>query len=331
METQMTVAARRAAVYPYAPPGSSIAPRTLTQRAQIALFLRDADPDLIDTLHRKYVEGAMSDLVPRPALAFDFQGEGFTALEYKGRPVVVAQELGRLLGYSSNGSKLTKQLREWGEHVEGADMFTLEGEDLAGFKTLSPESGPSRARHIVLLTESGITLALARSGKPQGRAFRRFLVDVVLPAFRELQHPPAAAAPPAPPPLPKRPRAPRRDTRGPATRYRNPANLPQEIAPQPTHDRFAGYVYKMSDLCDLLGLDPNMKYTLGKWMKAAGIHADPRFCRLVWADVQEPGEDYITKQRRYRWSPASIYAAQIILRKRRIAHAGYTPRAMVKA
>jgi len=329
METQMTVAARGAAVYPYAPPGRSISGQ---KAAELSLFLaHKASPDLIDTLHRTYVGVPVSDLVTRPALAFDFQGEGFTALEYKGQPVVVAQELGRLLGYSSNGSKLTKQLREWGEHVEGADMFTLEGEDLAGFKALSPDSGPSRARHIVLLTESGITLALARSGKPQGRAFRRFLVDVVLPAFRELQHPTTVApAPPAPPP-PKQPRAPRRDTRGPATRYRNPANLPQEIAPHPGQPGFDGYRYRMSDLCDLLKLGQNQRGTLGKWMKAAGMHSDPRYCRMVMAEMREEGQHYPTMVRRYWWTPAALHAAKIILRKRRIPHAGYTPRAMVKA
>lgn len=273
---------------------------------------------------------AQPDLVTRDALSFDFQGQGFTAVEYKGQPAVVAQELGRLLGYARDGRVFTNKLQQWGEHIEGQDMHTISGPELAAFKGDTDSVSPFASR-AVLLTESGITLALARSAKPEGRAFRRFLVDVVLPAFREQQAaPPAPPAPPAAPPPPKRARAPRRDTRGPATRYQNPANLPQEIAPHPGQTGWDGYRYKMSDLCELLGLDQNMRSTLGKWMKAAGMHSDPRYCLLVWATVTEPGM-HPTKQRRYWWTPAALHGAKIILRKRRIAHAGYTPRAMVKA
>jgi hypothetical protein len=73
------------------------------------------------------------------------------------------------------------------EFIEGADVVTLRGERLAAFKAACKELGldlvDKRAPSLMLLTMSGVQLVLARSEKPEGKAFRRWLVTEVIPAY----------------------------------------------------------------------------------------------------------------------------------------------------
>lgn len=114
-----------------------------------------------------------------------FEGHDVTTVVYKGKPCMVAADLGLALGYGSGGRKIKDRLREWGDELEsGVDYDVLEGQDLADFKALSgvgPKSGPSRAPSLTILYESGVHLVCIKTEKPAGRAFRRWLADEVLP------------------------------------------------------------------------------------------------------------------------------------------------------
>ena len=122
-------------------------------------------------------------------------GHTLTTVHYKGQPCWIAQEIGQVLEYSKNGSRLSEQItQDWsGEAIEGVDFFKVEGEELAEIKAvleqLSPDSGDSqpgpRTRHLLLLTEQGVFLACLKTNKPAGITLRRWLASEVLPALRQ--------------------------------------------------------------------------------------------------------------------------------------------------
>lgn len=124
------------------------------------------------------------------------------------RPVFLAREVGRMLGYEKDGSNLLRQMRrEWSEEVEeGFDFVSLDGEQLAQLKDVLKKEGgyypPSfeddeekeggdhttplkGAKSVTLLTESGFNLVAILSRKPLGRSLRRWLAREVLPALRQ--------------------------------------------------------------------------------------------------------------------------------------------------
>lgn len=121
-------------------------------------------------------------------------GQELTAITYKGQPCWIAQEIGQVLEYSKNGSRLSEKITsDWSEEViEGEDYYKIEGAELANIKVmldqLPPESGGSqpglRSRHLLLLSEQGVYLACIKSNKPAGVALRRWLASEVLPALR---------------------------------------------------------------------------------------------------------------------------------------------------
>lgn len=128
--------------------------------------------------------------------------ESVTLIEYDGRPVVVAREFGELLGYADGGDGLVDLVSgRWSdEFIPDVDVILLKNGRLAAFKRLCAELGldrlvDKRAPALLLLTESGIQLVLAKTEKPEGKVFRRWLVSEVLPAFH--QAPAIAASTPA--------------------------------------------------------------------------------------------------------------------------------------
>jgi prophage antirepressor-like protein len=166
-------------------------------------------------------------------VAHRFNDTDLLEIEYEGRPVFLAQQVGLMLGYA-DAKKLTNNLTDkWDtDLVEGQDLIKLTNGKLASFKrylnqypdrvlaSTDPEGAPStraqdrtpvvdpRASHLILLTESGAQLVAMLARTHQGRAFRRWLVDVVLPSWRQRHQPPAPPAPPsAPAPRGRRPRA----------------------------------------------------------------------------------------------------------------------------
>jgi prophage antirepressor-like protein len=128
-----------------------------------------------------------------------FQGS-VTLIEFDGRPVVAARELGVALGYSENGGRLVDLVGgEWAdEFLPDVDFILLRNGRLAEFKRIVGELGlgrlvDKRAPSLLLLTESGIQLVLARSEKQAGKDFRRWLVSEVIPEYHRAKALPGPA------------------------------------------------------------------------------------------------------------------------------------------
>jgi prophage antirepressor-like protein len=125
----------------------------------------------------------MTDLIK---LNREFEGNPLTTIFYQNKPCWIAREVGNAMGYARNGERLvTKITKEWSEEfIEEHDFVSISGSELAEFKVLSQlhtDSVSSRAKHLILLFEPGLHLALAKSNKPVGRRLRRFIADEVLP------------------------------------------------------------------------------------------------------------------------------------------------------
>jgi prophage antirepressor-like protein len=139
-----------------------------------------------------------------------FEERRVTTLTYKGRPAWVAREVGSALGYANGGKRFTSSITgEWGkEFVDGKDFAVLLGSEAALLQQAmgaeGPDPGPLRSnRGIVILFESGLYLALARTEKEAGIRFRRFLADEVMPQLaRTGRYAPKSEAPPEPRPEP---------------------------------------------------------------------------------------------------------------------------------
>jgi prophage antirepressor-like protein len=114
-------------------------------------------------------------------------------LDIGGRAVVVARELGDLLGYGSQGAQLVTMLTDkWSDElIPDTDVITLRGGSLAALKRACRELGldlvDKRAAALTLLTMSGIQLVLSRSEKPEAKAFRRWLVSEVIPSYERMR------------------------------------------------------------------------------------------------------------------------------------------------
>lgn len=153
----------------------------------------------------------MSDIVDKDKcilVPHSFNNTNIIEVEYLGKPVFLAQQVGAALGYT-DPSKLSANISDrWSEDlIEGRDFIKLTNGPLAAFKAAvnylpDREVVDPRAPSLILLTESGAQLAAILSRTPQGRAFRRWLVDEVLPAYRARHDPP-----PPPEPSPAAPGA----------------------------------------------------------------------------------------------------------------------------
>jgi prophage antirepressor-like protein len=116
----------------------------------------------------------------------DFEEREITTMSYRGKPAWIAREIGEAIGYSQGGKRFATSITgEWaGEFIEGLDYVLLTGKELADFKVifeLGTSPVPSHAPQIMLLFESGLYLALAKTNKPIGKRLRRFLAEEVLP------------------------------------------------------------------------------------------------------------------------------------------------------
>jgi prophage antirepressor-like protein len=143
-------------------------------------------------------------------LALGFGPHDVFAIEYEGRPVLIAQHLGRALGYAQPGKLAWNIQSAWAnEFVEGKDFIKLTNGKLAAFKAMLSNCLPNReavdrhTRNLLLLTESGASLAASLARTPVGVAFRRWIADELLPKWRELTQPPVLEAVAVPVPAPK--------------------------------------------------------------------------------------------------------------------------------
>ncbi len=138
--------------------------------------------------------------------SLDFEGRRVTAVMFRGRWLWRGAEVGEAIGYE-HGRKLVENVRgSWAsDFTDGADFLMLSGADLAEFQGAlndfpdrgSHSRGRGGARSMLVLTESGVDLALVLAQTEKGRRLRRFLVDHVLPQLRATG---TATIPGAPPP-----------------------------------------------------------------------------------------------------------------------------------
>jgi len=116
-----------------------------------------------------------------------FEGQSITAYLWEDKPVWIAKELGRVMGYSGEGERLTDSIRgEWKEElIVGQDFELLEGERLALFKNNHPRNPGvvDRTSSLLILKEPGFHLVCIKSGKPIGIRLRRWLAEEVLPSL----------------------------------------------------------------------------------------------------------------------------------------------------
>ena len=116
----------------------------------------------------------------------EFEGEPLPVYAVGGVPHWVAKQVGAALGYGKDGGELVGMISgEWRGEFTDADRCVLGGRKLRDFKGLIELDGDSpfsqHTRHLMLLTESGVTLASVLSRKPAGVRMRRWLVTEVLP------------------------------------------------------------------------------------------------------------------------------------------------------
>ncbi len=139
-------------------------------------------------------------------LTLDFEGKPLTTLTVNGRPAWLAREIGVGLGYAHRGDRFVSKLSgEWsGEFVDGLDVARLTGPELAALKVaLGHDRIPAATTKLVVLFETGVYLAVAKTDKPVGVRLRRFIVDEVLPLLaRGIPVGAPAPAAPAQTPLP---------------------------------------------------------------------------------------------------------------------------------
>lgn len=126
-------------------------------------------------------------LTVTPAVPYVFEGKSLRVRLWRGRPCVVAQEFGAVLGYA-DGARLVDQIRgPWkGELIDGVDSAILAGADLVEWKRLSPESGESRTDRtpsLLVLFEPGMYLAAIKARTAAGSRVRRWLASDVLPSI----------------------------------------------------------------------------------------------------------------------------------------------------
>lgn len=148
-------------------------------------------------------------------LTLDFEGKPLNTLTVRGRPAWPAREVAVGLGYGHKGDRFVSKLAgEWaGEFVEGLDIARVTGLELAILKEqLGPQVIPPTATKIVVLFETGVYLAVAKTDKPVGVRLRRFIVDEVLPRLAR-GVPVGAPAPSVPAVPPQRTRLPVTDLR----------------------------------------------------------------------------------------------------------------------
>lgn len=130
-----------------------------------------------------------TQVLVRALAPLNFGGDLVPFIEYRGKPVVAAREVGERLGYADPTDLADNIAGAWSEDfIEGTDFVRVTGVDLEGIKA---HDNPvvhgvvaPRANQVTLLTESGAQMAAMLSRTEKGREFRRWVVDVAIPALR---------------------------------------------------------------------------------------------------------------------------------------------------
>jgi prophage antirepressor-like protein len=118
-------------------------------------------------------------------MSLSFDGQPLRVVTFRGRPCVVAVEVGRALGYSREGRALSDGLHQWDDElIPDEDFETLRGDGLAEFKRVygvDVRKTSSRAPVLTVLYETGLNLVCLKTERPMGKHLRRFLAAEVMP------------------------------------------------------------------------------------------------------------------------------------------------------
>lgn len=104
---------------------------------------------------------------------------------YDNRQVWFASQIAEVLGYA-RPNVLSDQIRTiWrDDFVEGEDFYSVSFQDISNLQIEDRLNLSSKARHFILLTESGIDGVLIGTKKRIGKDLRSHLRTVALPQFR---------------------------------------------------------------------------------------------------------------------------------------------------
>ena len=119
-----------------------------------------------------------------------FNDNSIHVITHNGEPCFIAAEVAEALGYSDPKGFTRKITRDWSDEFQACDFFKVEDENLSEIRSAVSESHTAlnihyNTRSLLLLTRSGVNLACVLARTEQGRAFRRWLVDEVLPALQQ--------------------------------------------------------------------------------------------------------------------------------------------------
>ena len=122
-----------------------------------------------------------------------FEDKPIATFTYKDRPCWIAKDIGRVLEYTNDGSRLVKKItREWSKEFKiNEDYIILEGKELKSFKEFTKdgtESVPSYSARLMLLFEPGMYQVCQKTDKPVGERLRRFFTEKVLPKLARGQN-----------------------------------------------------------------------------------------------------------------------------------------------
>lgn len=116
-------------------------------------------------------------------LTLAFEGHAMRFATFRGRPCVIAKDLGAALGYSEAGFR--RVCANWeSEFIEDVDRKVLTGEDLAEFLgglDVSAKMALSRAPHLTIFFEPGFNMICLKTEKECGVKLRRFFAGEVMP------------------------------------------------------------------------------------------------------------------------------------------------------
>lgn len=124
-----------------------------------------------------------------------------TTVHFEGKPYWIAQEIGEAIGYSKPSNFTSSITRRWSELIEGEDYIILRHEKMNDFRKIHGVSEELKVTpNLLLLSESGVNLALIKTRKPLGVKLRRWLADEVVPQLtRTGQYTPPTIPPPPQP------------------------------------------------------------------------------------------------------------------------------------
>lgn len=112
-----------------------------------------------------------------------FEGKELHVYRFRGRPCMLAKDVGEALGYTPDG--FSRTLRSWEAELKvDSDLSVLRGDDLREFLGGSDapvDNAGGRISQLTVLFEPALYLVCIKTEKPLGVKLRRFLSDEVLP------------------------------------------------------------------------------------------------------------------------------------------------------